>query len=197
MFLSLPATAALLIASEEITSSLFGYGSFDFISVKNSSKALFYFALGLPAFAMIKIFSSFLFARHNTKLPFYFSVFSVFLNIIISIYFFSKIGFIIIPIATTISSWFNSILLLVYLMNKNFFSLQITLFKSLVKIVISTILTSFAFSSLIKFFRENLEYESEYKLITIVSLVILTFIIYILISVVTKTFKISDINLKY
>ena len=197
LFLSLPATAALLIASEEITSSLFGYGSFDFISVKNSSNALFYFALGLPAFAMIKIFSSFLFARHNTKLPFYFSVFSVFLNIIISIYFFSKIGFIIIPIATTISSWFNSILLLVYLMNKNFFSLKITLFKSLVKIVISTILTSFAFSSLIKFFRENLEYESEYKLITIVSLVILTFIIYILISVVTKTFKISDINLKY
>ena len=197
LFLSLPASAALLIASEEITSSLFGYGSFDLTSVKNSSKALFYFALGLPAFATIKIFSSFLFARHNTKLPFYFSLFSVFLNIIISIYFFSKIGFIIIPIATTISSWFNSIILLVYLMNKNYFSLQIVLFKSLVKIILSTILTSFIFLSLIKFFKENLEYESEYKLITTVSLVILTFIIYILISVVTKTFKISDINLKY
>ena len=197
LFLSLPASAALLIASEEITSSLFGYGSFDLTSVKNSSKALFYFALGLPAFATIKIFSSFLFARHNTKLPFYFSLFSVFLNIIISIYFFSKIGFIIIPIATTISSWFNSIILLVYLMNKNYFSLQIDLFKSLVKIILSTILTSFIFFSLIKFFEKNLEYESEYKLITTVSLVILTFIIYILISVVTKTFKISDINLKY
>ncbi len=197
LFLSLPASAALLIASEEITSSLFGYGSFDLTSVKNSSKALFYFALGLPAFATIKIFSSFLFARHNTKLPFYFSLFSVFLNIIISIYFFSKIGFIIIPIATTISSWFNSIILLVYLMNKNYFSLQIVLFKSLVKIILSTILTSFIFLSLIKFFKENLEYESEYKLITTVSLVILTFIIYILISIVTKTFKISDINLKY
>jgi len=197
LFLSLPASAALLIASEEITSSLFGYGSFDLTSVKNSSKALFYFALGLPAFATIKIFSSFLFARHNTKLPFYFSLFSVFLNIIISIYFFSKIGFIIIPIATTISSWFNSIILLVYLMNKNYFSLQIDLFKSLVKIILSTILTSFIFFSLIKFFEENLEYESEYKLITTVSLVILTFIIYILISIVTKTFKISDINLKY
>ena len=197
LFLSLPATAALLIASEEITSSLFGYGSFDFMSVTNSSNALFYFALGLPAFAMIKIFSSFLFARHNTKLPFYFSIFSVLLNILISLYFFNKIGFIIIPIATTISSWFNAALLLVYLMNKNFFSFQISLFKSLTKIIISTILTSFAFFGLIKFFRENLEYESEYKLITIVSLVILTFIIYILISMVTKTFKISDINLKY
>ena len=77
LFLSLPATAALLIASEEITSSLFGYGSFNSLSVKNSSIALFYFALGLPAFSIIKIFSSFLFARHNTKIPFYFSVVTV------------------------------------------------------------------------------------------------------------------------
>ena len=43
LFLSLPATIALLIASEEITSSLFGYGSFDSFSVKNSAIALFYF----------------------------------------------------------------------------------------------------------------------------------------------------------
>ena len=76
LFLSLPATIALLIASEEITSSLFGYGSFDDMSVKNSASALYYFALGLPAFSFIKIFSSFLFARNNTKIPFYFSVFS-------------------------------------------------------------------------------------------------------------------------
>ena len=197
LFLSLPATIALLIASEEITSALFGYGSFDDLSVKNSANALFYFALGLPAFSFIKIFSSFLFARHNTKMPFYFSVFSVILNIIISVYFFNKIGFVIIPIATTISSWFNAILLFIYLINKKYFSLEMNLLMSLLKITFSTILTSFAFSSLIKFFSENLTYEGEYKLITIIFLVILTFIIYILISLVTKAFKISDINLKY
>ncbi len=197
LFLSLPATAALLIASEEITSSLFGYGSFDPLSVKNSAVALFYFALGLPAFSIIKIFSSFLFARHNTKMPFYFSLFSVFMNIAISLYFFNKIGFIIIPIATTISSWFNAFILFIYLINKKYFLLNINLLKSLLKIILSTGLTSFAFYSLIKFFSENLNYESEYKLIAIIFLVILTFIIYILISLVTKAFKISDINLKY
>ena len=122
LFLSLPAAAALLIASEEITSALFGYGSFDINSVNNSAQALFYFALGLPAFALIKVFSSFLFARHNTKTPFHFSILSVLLNIFISVYFFNKIGFIIIPIATTISSWFNTLLLLFYLLLKNYFS---------------------------------------------------------------------------
>ena len=197
LFLSLPATLALLIASEEITSSLFGYGSFDSLSVKNSAAALFYFAIGLPAFSMIKIFSSFLFARHDTKRPFYFSIFSVILNILISIYFFNKIGFIIIPIATTISSWVNAIMLLIYLTKKKYFLLNFNFVKSFLKIILSTALTSYIFSVLIKNFSENLTYSSEYKLITIIFLVIITFIIYILISLVTKAFKTSDIKLKY
>ncbi len=197
LFLSLPATIALLIASEEITSSLFGYGSFDSFSVKNSSIALFYFALGLPAFSIIKIFSSFLFARHNIKTPFYFSIFSALSNIIISVYFFNKIGFIIIPIATTISSWLNALLLLIYLTNKRYFSLNFDFIKSFLKIILSTALTSYIFYNFIKFFSENLTYSSEYKLITIILLVIVTFIIYILISLLTKAFKISDIKLKY
>jgi len=96
LFLSLPASVALLIASNEITTALFGYGSFDEIGVNNSARALFYFALGLPAFSLLKVFSSFLFARHNTKIPFYVSLFSVILNASLSIYFFGKIGFIII-----------------------------------------------------------------------------------------------------
>ena len=197
LFLSLPATIALLIASEEITSALFGYGSFDDLSVKNSANALFYFALGLPAFSFIKIFSSFLFARHNTKIPFYFSVLSVITNIIISVYFFNKIGFIIIPMATTISSWLNSLLLLIYLTNKRYFSIKFSFVKSFLKIVLSTALTSYIFSNLIKFFSESLHYNSEYKLITIIFLVIITFVIYILISLLTKAFKTSDIKLKY
>ena len=112
LFLSLPASMALIVGSEQITSALFGYGAFDSISVKNSAKALLYFAFGLPAFAVIKVFSTFLFARHNTKSPFYYSLISVLINISISVLFFEKIGFIIIPIATTISSWFNTLLLL-------------------------------------------------------------------------------------
>tara|TARA_Y100000590_G_scaffold299117_1_gene337285 strand:+ start:22 stop:1551 length:1530 start_codon:yes stop_codon:yes gene_type:complete len=197
LFLSLPATIALLIASEEITSSLFGYGSFDITSVKNSANALFYFALGLPAFSMIKIFSSFLFARHNTKIPFYFSISSVIINIIISLYFFNKIGFIIIPIATTISSWLNAFLLLIYLTNNKYYLLNLNFIKSFFKIVLSTVITSYVFYYLVNKFSENLSYYSEYKLITIVFLVIITFIVYIFISLLTKAFKTSDIKLKY
>ena len=197
LFLSLPATFALLIASEEITSSLFGYGSFDIQSVKNSANALFYFALGLPAFAFIKVFSSFIFARQNTKVPFYFSVISVFINIIISLYFFNQIGFIIIPIATSVSSWINSILLLIYLTNKNFFTFRIEIIFSFLKIIFTSIIASLFFYYLLNLSQKYLLYDSSFKLIIILSLVIFTLIVYFLLSIITKAFKMSDIKLKY
>ena len=124
IFLSFPATLALIIGSEEIISALFGYGSFDETAIKNSALALYYFSFGLPAFAFIKVFSSFFFANHNTKLPFYISFVSVLLNVVISVYYFKDIGFIIIPIATSISSWFNSIILFFYLKKENLFHFE-------------------------------------------------------------------------
>tara|TARA_B100001029_G_C15035017_1_gene439545 strand:- start:100 stop:1629 length:1530 start_codon:yes stop_codon:yes gene_type:complete len=197
LFLSLPAAAALLIAPNEITSALFGYGLFDEISVKNTGLALFYFAFGLPAFAFIKVFSSFLFARHNTKIPFYFSLISVLINIFISIYFFNTVGFIIIPIATSISSWINSFLLFFYLISKNYFSFKENFLINFFKTICLTTFSSFIFYKLIQYFNDYLIYTSDLKLITIIILVTITFIIYILSSIFTKAFKISDIKLKY
>ena len=58
--LSLPAAFGLFIASKEIVNSLFGYGSFTQDDVTNTSLALMYFSLGVPAFALIKFFQVFI-----------------------------------------------------------------------------------------------------------------------------------------
>ncbi len=197
LFLSLPASIALLVASEEIISALFGYGTFDELSVKNSSKALFYFAFGLPAFSLIKVFSSFYFARQNTKLPFYISLTSVFLNILISITFFNKIGFIIIPIATSISSWFNCILLFIFLKKDNFFNFDLRFFAKFLKILFSSAIMSVIVYYLLFYFKTNLSYNESFKSIFLVGIVIAGLIFYLLIAFFIKAFKISDINLRY
>ena len=197
LFLSIPAAIALLIASEEIMSCLFGYGSFDEESVMNSAKALFFFAIGLPAFSLIKVFSTFCFARHNTKVPFYISLISVLLNIIISIVFFKEIGFLIIPIATTISSWFNAIFLFIFLKNKNFFSFNLIFVDRFIKILLASILMSMFFNYLIHFLNDKLIYQETFKALYLVGTVILGFTFYILVAVFIKAFKISDIHLKY
>ena len=197
MFLSLPATIALIIGSDEIVSALFGYGSFDEVSVKNSAKALYFFSLGLPAFALIKVFSSFFFANHDTKTPFYISLISVILNILISLYYFRDIGFIIIPIATTISSWFNSIILFTYLKNKEFFSFNKIFLIKFFKILFASVLMGFIFQYLISFFDKQLVYDYKFKLIYLIIVVIFTLIFYLVISILIKAFNYRDLKLKY
>jgi len=197
LFLSIPAAVALLIASEQIVSALFGYGTFDEEAVKNSAKALFYFSLGLPAFSLIKVFSSFFFARHNTKTPFYISVISVLLNIFISIYYFNSFGFIIIPIATSISSWFNSITLFVFLKKDNLFNFNFLFISRFIRIIIATIIMGLLFNYLINFFDNNMSYEQDFKAAYLIGVVLSGLISYLLIAVLIKAFKTSDIKLKY
>ena len=197
LFLSIPAALALLIASEEIISSLFGYGSFNELSVINSAKALFYFAIGLPAFSLIKVFSAFFFARHNTKIPFYISLISVLLNVFISVVFFKEVGFIIIPIATTISSWFNAILLFIFLKIKDLFSFNLVFLNRFIKILLASVLMGIFFKYVIYFLNDKLLYEASFKAIYLIGAVILGLIFYLLIAILIKAFKRSDINLNY
>ena len=197
LFLSIPAAIALSIASEEIISSLFGYGSFDQESVKNSAKALLYFGIGLPAFSLIKVFSTFFFARHNTKIPFYISLISVLLNILISIIFFKEIGFLIIPIATTISSWFNAILLFILLKKRNIFSFNLIFIDRFTKILAASLLMGVFFNFLIHYLNDKLIYEEIFKSVYLIGTVVLALTFYILIAILIRAFKISDIHLKY
>jgi len=197
LFLSIPATIALIIGSEQIISALFGYGSFNETSVNNSSLALYYFALGLPAFAFIKVFSSFFFANHDTKTPFFISLISVLLNIFISLYYFNEVGFIIIPIATSISSWFNSILLFLFLKNLNLFSFNKIFFVNFVKIIIASIIMGLLFNFLLIFFQDELLFNHNIKSLYLILSVILALLFYLFICYFIKAFKMSDIKLKY
>ena len=197
LFLSIPAAIALLIASEQIVSALFGYGTFNEDGVKNSAKALFYFSLGLPAFSLIKVFSSFFFARHNTKTPFYISLASVLLNILISIFYFKSLGFIIIPIATTISSWFNSIVLFIFLKKNSFFNFNFLFITRFLRIMVAATIMGLFFNLLINFFEIKLAYDQSLKLYYLIVVVLSGLISYLLIAIFIKAFKISDIKLKY
>ena len=197
MFLSLPASIALIIGSEQIISALFGYGLFDKVAVTNSANALYFFSLGLPAFAMIKVFSTFFFANLNTKTPFYISLVSVFLNILISVYFFKSIGFIIIPIATTISSWFNLFALFILLKNRDLFQFNKIFLIRFFKIVMASLLMGLFFNYLINFFDTQLSYNQSFKSFYLILSVIITLAFYLIISFWIKAFQLKDIKLKY
>ena len=180
LLFSMPASLGLIIASKEIVNGLFGYGSFTPNDVEMTSQALMFFGYGVIAFALIKILSNFFFARDNTKIPFYISSFIVFLNVVISLTFFKNIGFIIIPIATSISSWIGVLIFLYLLKKNNVLLLQKKLFLNTFKIVISTVIMSIVLVIALEKYSYYLDYTYAYKSIYLLIIVGFAGIIYLL-----------------
>ena len=196
LFLSVPAAAALVLASEQIITSLFGYGSFNNESVINTAIALTFFAFGVPAFSILKIFSNYFFARNDTKTPFYLSVLSVILNILISISFFNKLGFIIIPIATSISSWINVFLHFYFIRKRNLYNFDKTFIYKFPRMILSVVVMGIVLYLLLGFFSDKFEYNESWKFIYLFIIVIVSLISYFLISNFSGAFKFKDIKLK-
>ena len=196
LFLSLPAAIALILSSEQIITSLFGYGSFDYTSVLNTSKALAFFALGVPAFAILKILSNFFFARNDTKTPFHLSVISVILNVVISISLFSKIGFIIIPIATSISSWVNVFMHCYFIKKRNLYTFDNKFVYKIPRIILSVVVMGIILYLLLSFFSDKFNYNGSWKFIYLVIIVTISLVSYFLISNFSGAFKFKDIKLK-
>jgi len=196
LFLSVPAATALVLASEQIITSLFGYGSFNNESVINTAAALTYFAFGVPAFSILKIFSNYFFARNDTKTPFYLSIISVILNVLISVSFFNKIGFIIIPIATTISSWINVFLHYYLIKKRNLYTFDKTFFYKFPRMILSVVVMAIVLYLLLGFFSDKFEYNESWKFIYLFIIVIISLVSYFFISNFSGAFKFKDIKLK-
>ena len=197
LFLSIPAATALVLASEEIITSLFGYGSFNSDSVTNTAIALTFFAFGVPAFSILKIFSNYFFARNDTKTPFYLSVISVILNILISVSFFNKLGFVIIPIATSISSWINVFLHYYFIKKRNLYNFDKTFAYKFPRMILSVVVMGIILYLLLGFFSEQFNYNESWKFIYLFIIVIISLFSYFLISNFSGAFKFKDIKLKH
>ena len=180
LLFSIPASFGLILAANEIINALFGYGSFSVNDVEMTAAALKFFGYGVPAFALIKILSNFFFARDNTKTPFYISIFIVSVNILISVSFFNRIGFIIIPIATSISTWVGVIIYIYLLNSKKILLLKYQLKINFIKILISTIIMSFILLIFLDKFSNYLDYSYNYKAVYLISIVSIVGMFYLL-----------------
>ena len=192
LLLSLPAGIALIIGSEEIVNALFGYGSFTKNDIAQTSLALKYFGYGIPAFAILKIFANFFFARDNTITPFKVSSIVVFINVLISILFFNKIGFVIIPIATTLSTWIGVFYYLILLSKNSYFRIESKFYIHFAKIVLSTLIMSSVFLVGLNYFAKNLSYSSDYKILYLLFIVIFVALLYFLICYFLKILNLKS-----
>ena len=195
LLLSIPAAFGLLIASIEIVNALFGYGSFKEGDILLTAKALYFFGLGIPAFSLVKILSNFFFARDNTKTPFYISVITVAVNVLISLSFFNSYGFVIIPIATSISAWFAVLMYFILLIKLKYFQFSLNFLKNCLKILISTLVMSVLLNFFLNIFEDKLIYSNNFKSIYLIMIVVVSAGAYLFIAKILGVFKIKNFKI--
>ncbi len=108
LFLTLPAALALAVCAYPIMLVLFGRGAFDLESVRLSSQSLAAYALGLPAFVLVKILAPAFFARGDTSMPVKIGVGSVLLNLVLNLAFMAPLAHIGPALATSLAAICNA-----------------------------------------------------------------------------------------
>jgi putative peptidoglycan lipid II flippase len=123
MLLSMPAAVALFALAMPIVRVLYERGKFDALATVNVSQALMGFAIGLPAYVLIRVLQPGYFSRKDTKTPTIFAGISVIANIGFSLLLFPSLQHVGIALATSISAWINAALLAIFLARRGHFSL--------------------------------------------------------------------------
>lgn len=121
LLFSLPSTAALWILAEPMIRVLFEHGKFGPMDTLRSAGALGAYAVGLPAFMLIKALTSGFFARHDTRTPLYIALIAILLNVGLNAFFvlgtpLAQVG---IALASSISGWVNALLLATVLLRRS------------------------------------------------------------------------------
>jgi putative peptidoglycan lipid II flippase len=145
LILAVPSAAALITIPKELIGGLFESGKFDEASTNASAGALAAFAIGLPAFVLVKVFANIFFALKDTKTPVKISIVCLILNIVFNVIFIftfpmlgimSHIG---IAFATSLAAWVNALAMFYILRKHGEFNFETELYKKGANVVFATL----------------------------------------------------------
>lgn len=118
MFLVIPASLGLAVWARPIVRTLFEHGKFNAHSTEITSGALFYYSLGLLSCCFIKIFVNAFYSMQDTRTPVKTMMFSVALNVALSLLFMKSLKIAGLALASSISATTNLALLYYHLRKK-------------------------------------------------------------------------------
>ncbi len=153
LLFTVPAAVALMVIPGPIITVLFERGAFDAEAASATAAALVAFALGLPAYVLVKVLSPGFFAREDLVTPLRISVIAVVTNVALSIALFWRMGHVGIALATALSSWLHAALLWILLKNRGYLVVDERLRSRLPRVVLASAVMAgglFVFSLFLK-----------------------------------------------
>jgi putative peptidoglycan lipid II flippase len=135
LLLTLPAAAALIVAAGPIVHVLFARGAFSTNDAAATADALVAFALGLPAYVLIKALAPGFFAREDTATPVKVAVAALIVNVAAALSLMPLLAHAGIALATAISAWLNATALAALLWRRGQFAVDARLRRRAVAMV--------------------------------------------------------------
>lgn len=189
----------LFVLSDLIVDILFRRGKFGFGDVLATSDAIFMYAVGLPAFGFIKVFSVIFFSKQDTYTPFKVSAVAMIINFFLVLSLTSSLGHLGIALSLSIASWINALMLYVLLYYKGYWIIDKSLIKKILKIILCSFLTYLvliAFYMLI-FFTEQLNLTAiGSKIIALILLIFVALLLFLILLIFMRLISLKDLNLK-
>jgi putative peptidoglycan lipid II flippase len=142
LLLTLPAATALVVMPHEIIALLFERGAFTATDTMQTARALFAYALGLPAYVAIKIFATSLYAKEDTATPVKITVLCVAVNTVLALVLIKPLGHVGLALATTIAAWLQLGIFLILILKRKHIGFDAGLQKSLLKMLLICIVMS-------------------------------------------------------
>ena len=186
--LIIPAAFGLIFLSKMIVSVIYEYGIFGEYEVTEVSNVLIGFSFGLPAYVLIRIFSSVFYSMADTKNPLKYSLMAIGINIALSIPLFVNFGVVGIAYATSLSAWFHLIIIYVKLRRLKLILSNMQIFIETLKIIFSSLIMLL----IIKMLIHNIYFL--YPVISLLIFVLVGMISYMLCLFLTGVYRKSDIK---
>ena len=139
--LTLPAAVALGVAALPILEVLFQRGAFGPVEVHATAGALAAYAVGLPAFVLVKVMAPGFFARHDTATPVKIALGAMAVNVALtlSLGLLTPLAHVGIALATSAAGWVNALMLIFLLHRRGHFTLDRRARRSLPRMLAAAI----------------------------------------------------------
>ncbi len=138
----LPAALGLLILAGPIVATLLYHGAFSANDVLMTRRSLMAFAIGLPAWMLIKLFAAAFYARMEVSTPALWAGVALGLNIILNFALIGPLAHAGLALATALASWLNAVVLWTFLVKKNIFQPQTGWGRTAAAVLIAALLMS-------------------------------------------------------
>ncbi len=193
LFLTLPATVALIVCSMPIVGALFQHGKFSAQDSLFTAQSLAAFSIGLPSYILVKVLTPGYYARSDTKTPVRYATLSMVVNLVLNLLLIKPLGHMGPPLATAVASTVNVALLYRTLVARGHFTADARLVRRTWRLLVAALLMGAVMFFLNHRFQPFVTGTSVERWGAMVVLVATGGVVYAIATLLTGAFRLGDI----